>query len=90
MPVVALGASFDGARAEHRRGCAPPPPERISEKLAGPDTRVNMQMVAYPDCDPSSGSDEPEGGCLPPQVRTWPACERNLAMYETTRGPTGR
>jgi hypothetical protein len=59
---------------------------RRCEPDVGAPTRINMVAALYGRCEPVSG----DGGCAPPlQVQSWPACERNLALYEKYPGPGG-
>jgi hypothetical protein len=51
----------------------------------GAPARLDMLAALYGRCDPA-----PDAGCAPPlQVQSWPACERNLALYEKYPGPEG-
>jgi hypothetical protein len=55
------------------------------EPDVGAPTRLNMVVTTYGDCVAKG-----DMGCAPPvQVQTWPACERNLALYELYPGPNG-
>jgi hypothetical protein len=58
---------------------------RRCEPDVGAPTRINMVAALYGSCEPKG-----DAGCAPPvQVQSWPACERNLALYEKYPGPDG-
>jgi hypothetical protein len=58
----------------------------MCEPDTGAPTRVNKVVTFYGTCNPASN----DGRCAPPlQVASWPACERNLALYEKYPAPDG-
>lgn len=64
--------------------------KRVCEPLytggVAPPTRVNSDTVVYGSCTPPEGG----GSCaFPLTVENWPACERNLALYERYPSPDG-
>ncbi len=80
FPVYSLGAVFDTlVRHQIIRTCDVPDPADVT---AG-HTRENSVTVSYGDCV----ADQPDAnheahGCIPPlQIQTFPACERNSALY---------
>lgn len=48
--------------------------------------RMNNRTSIYGDCVPIGN----DGGCPPPlEIQSWPACERNLALYAAYPSPDG-
>jgi hypothetical protein len=74
--VYSLGPSVNGqSQTEEQRDCEP-----YSE---GDIARMNYVGYTYGSCEIPAG----ESVCAPPlEIQSWPACERNLAMYEKTPG----
>jgi hypothetical protein len=72
------GAAIEGiAKSDTARMCEPD---------VGAPTRINKSVTFYGSCMPASS----DGGCAPPlQIASWPACERNLALYEKYPAPDG-
>ena len=68
---------FHGLRRDSKvERCAPPAP-------AGPPTPADFTEVSYGDCHATPGN-----ACsLPLTVQSWPACERNLSLYDRYSGP---
>jgi len=59
---------------------------RMCEPDTGAPTRINKSVTFYGSCNPASNG----GACAPPlQVASWPACERNLALYDKYPAPDG-
>jgi hypothetical protein len=59
---------------------------RMCEPDTGAPTRIDKSVTLYGTCSPASNG----GRCAPPlQVASWPACERNLALYEKYPAPDG-
>jgi hypothetical protein len=73
FPYYSLGPSFEGLPVTNvLRACSPPYPGEV--------LRLNMVSYVYGDCDLATNVDAPS--CAPPiEVQTFPACERNLALY---------
>jgi class 3 adenylate cyclase len=60
--------------------CAQPPPADV-----GPPVPTDISEVSYGDCHAAPGQ-----ACSPPlTVQSWPACERNLSLYDRYPGPPG-
>jgi hypothetical protein len=79
--TAGAGAAFHGLSAGPRiRQCVPP-----KSASDGPPLRTNVVQVSYGDCHAGD-----EQACSPPlTVQSWPACERNLSLYERYSGPPG-
>lgn len=77
----ALGPQFSGLPATTRgRECDP-----LTQGAPAASHR-NFAFTIYGDCTP-----QPNQGCAPPlQVQSFPACERNLALYARYPDPDGR
>jgi hypothetical protein len=76
--VYSLGPSVSGDDlASEQRDCA-----HYSD---GEIARLNDVSYFYGSCEILAGANS----CAPPlQIQSWPACERNLAMYEKSPGVT--
>jgi hypothetical protein len=74
--VYSLGPSVSGDQlASEQRDCL--------QYQDGEVARMNDVSYFYGSCDIPAGADT----CAPPlQIQSWPACERNLAMYEKSDG----
>jgi hypothetical protein len=73
-----VGPDFDGTKKTDT--------VRMCEPDTGAPTGVNKWVTMYGVCDPASNG----GACAPPlQIASWPACERNLALYEKYPAPDG-
>jgi hypothetical protein len=75
FPVFSLGSSFEGRTTTHliRRCATPDPTEPV---------RSNFVSYIYGDCAVTT---QAESSCAPPiEIQSWPACERNLALYALT------
>jgi hypothetical protein len=79
--TAGAGPAFHGLSAGPQiRQCAPP-----KAASGGPPLRVNVVQVSYGDCHAAD-----EQACSPPlTVQSWPACERNLSLYQRYAGPPG-
>lgn len=72
-----LGEEFEGLKLRHSSyDCDP----RVDAHAVA---RIDADTYVYGDCDPGPDA------CAPPlSVQSWPACERNPALY--TEGPEGQ
>jgi hypothetical protein len=70
---------FHGLQRDQRvQHCAPAPPASV-----GPPIPTDVSEVSYGDCHAAPGNT-----CsLPLTVQSWPACERNLSLYDRYPGP---
>lgn len=76
FPVFSVGPSFEGLTTTQLiRRCAPPDPTE--------PVRANFVSYIYGNCAIDANEDDPS--CVPPvEIQSWPACERNLALYALT------
>jgi hypothetical protein len=72
-------AQFHGLQRDPRvQHCAPAPPAD-----QGPPIPTDVSEISYGDCHATPGN-----ACdLPLTVQSWPACERNLSLYDRYAGP---
>lgn len=83
FPVYSVGQVFENlAEQPATRTCDTPDADQLQEGLA----RDNDVTIDYGTCTPSpSGPDDTSlpANCNPPlSIQTWPACERNAALYQ--------
>jgi hypothetical protein len=81
---LGLGTTFEGMASRRFRQCDPIP-QRLAKGALPPPVRRNLVTRMYGRCEAADGE-----GCAPPlEVQTWPACERNLALYHRYPSPDG-
>lgn len=81
-----VGVKFDGLpRTDTKRVCEAPDATAI--RAGAPALRDNNLTFIYGTC---RIPDDAEGGCsFPLSVQNFPACERNLSLYQRFPSPTG-
>lgn len=89
--LYSLGATFEGLPLEAvLRRCGKPMRVPGNSPTLPPTWRANYVSYIYGWCDPAAAStgDYSDHGCAPPlEIQVWPACERNVAMYEPADRP---
>lgn len=84
--TYSLGSRFgDLPLTDVTRRCEAP--QESARSLGAPALRTNVMEYMYGTCAPPI---EREGGCaVPISVQNFPACERNLSLYERYPAPDG-